>query len=917
MPDADRRLMTIFSAVLERGSEAERSAYLAEACGDDAELRQRVEALLRAHQQAGEFLEHRRTAEFESGGGTSPQPQLVPGAVVASRFKLIEEIGEGGMGTVWMAQQTDPVKRPVALKLIKPGMDTKQVLARFEAERQALALMDHPNIAKVLDGGATPEGRPYFVMELVKGVPITKYCDEHKLTPRQRLELFVPVCQAVQHAHQKGIIHRDIKPSNILIALYDGRAVPKVIDFGVAKAAGQQLTDKTLMTGFGSVVGTLEYMSPEQAEMNQLDIDTRSDIYSLGVVLYELLTGSTPLDRKRLKQAAFAEVLRIIREEEPQKPSTRLSHSTDSLPSVSAQRQTEPAKLTKLVRGELDWIVMKALEKDRSRRYETANSFAMDIQRYLADEPVQACPPSAGYRLWKFARKFRVVLRVAAAFVALLIVAATVSTWQAVRATLAERQAVANFRMARDAVDRFFTEVSQSPDLKARGVEKFRRGLLLNAKEFYERFVREQPDTPTARYDLGLAHKRLAEIERELGDYAAAEASAGKAIVLLDVLASSHPNVAEYRRDLAASYVALGLICSDTTRWEKAEAAYQQALAIQEQQSDTNMGSAEHRYALAKTYTASGITQGRADNQEKAAKRYRQALDILSQQVPDGPLMFQHQSLLALTQFSLAQVCLTKGWYSEAETALKESTRIYETLVHDRQYALPNELQSLARSRALLGVAYSYQGQHEQAEKAQQQALEVFQKLAKEHEQVPEFAYDVGKCYFELARSAEHSGRAGEALAKCDQAIEVLERVVAQGYLVGRIMLTEARIKRAAALARRGDHALATQEAEAISREGNLSSVQIYNIGCVHARASVTVERDPKLQPLDHARLKSQYSDRAMDFLRQAIAKGYRNPDAIGKDPDVDPLRAREDFRTLLAELKAQQQQSGFSHGHR
>jgi WD40 repeat protein/serine/threonine protein kinase len=406
-----------------------RRAYLLQACGNDAMLRQRVEGLLQIYENEQSFLQ----APVAVTEVTLDEPAETesPGAVVG-HYKLIEQIGDGGMGTVWMAQQTEPVKRAVAVKLIKLGMDSKQVLARFEAERQALALMDHPNIAKVLDAGTTGEpqaqaneraptlaraagsGRPYFVMELVKGVPITKYCDEHRLTPTERLELFIPVCQAIQHAHQKGIIHRDIKPSNILVALYDGKPVPKVIDFGVAKAAGQQLTNRTLMTGFGSVVGTLEYMSPEQAELNQLDIDTRSDIYSLGVVLYELLTGNTPLDKQRLQQAAFADVLRIIREEEPLRPSTRLSRSTDSLPRVSAQRHMEPAKLTNLVRGELDWIVMKALEKDRNRRYETASAFAADVQHYLNDEPVQACPPSAWYRFCKFARRNKAVLTTAA-----------------------------------------------------------------------------------------------------------------------------------------------------------------------------------------------------------------------------------------------------------------------------------------------------------------------------------------------------------------------------------------------------------------------------------------------------------------------------------------------------------------------
>ena len=396
----------IFLNALEIGSSERRDAYLDEACGDDAELRRRVEALLRRHQESRGPLD----APLAGVDVTANPPPATekPGTQIGS-YKLLQEIGEGGMGTVYMAQQTEPVKRLVALKVIKPGMDSRQVIARFEAERQALALMDHPNIARVFEAGTTDSGRPYFVMELVKGVPLTKYCDEHRLTPKDRLELFIPVCQAIQHAHQKGIIHRDIKPSNVLVASYDGRPVPKVIDFGVAKATGQQLTERTLITGLGAVVGTLEYMSPEQAELNQLDIDTRSDIYSLGVLLYELLTGSTPLEKKRLKAAALLEVLRVIREEEPPKPSTRLS-TTDEMPSVAANRGLEPKKLSGLVRGELDWIVMKALEKDRNRRYETASNFAADAQRYLNDEAVQAGPPSAWYRFRKFAWRNKTAL---------------------------------------------------------------------------------------------------------------------------------------------------------------------------------------------------------------------------------------------------------------------------------------------------------------------------------------------------------------------------------------------------------------------------------------------------------------------------------------------------------------------------
>jgi serine/threonine protein kinase/tetratricopeptide (TPR) repeat protein len=413
----------LFAAALEINVADERSAYLDRACDGDDHLRARIEALLRAHEQAGSFL----VAPTVAGAAIvdAPKPMVEPGTAIGP-YKLLQTIGEGGMGTVYMAEQTAPVRRLVALKVIKAGMDSRQVIARFEAERQALALMDHPNIARVLDGGATDAGRPYFVMELVRGVPVTVYCDQYRLTVRERLELFIPVCQAIQHAHQKGIIHRDIKPSNVLIAPYDGRPLPKVIDFGVAKATGPRLTDATLFTEFGAVLGTLEYMSPEQAQLNQLDVDTRSDIYALGVLLYELLTGTTPLQRERLRQTALLEVLRIIREEEPPKPSARLN-TTEESPSIASNRGLEPRKLSGLVRGELDWIVMKALEKDRNRRYETAGSIAADVRRHLDDEPVQACPPSAWYRFRKFAGRNRPALAIAAAVaLAVLVVVASI-----------------------------------------------------------------------------------------------------------------------------------------------------------------------------------------------------------------------------------------------------------------------------------------------------------------------------------------------------------------------------------------------------------------------------------------------------------------------------------------------------------
>jgi serine/threonine protein kinase/Flp pilus assembly protein TadD len=464
------KLQKVFLGAVEQHPPDQWDVYLDEACAGDAELRGEVVLLLKAHAQ-GESLPDGGLPWNRKTGIYEPITER-PGTVIGP-YKLLEQIGEGGMGTVWMAQQTEPVKRVVALKLIKAGMDSKQVIARFEAERQALALMEHTNIARVLDAGTTSAGRPYFVMDLVKGVPFTKYCDEHHVTPRQRLELFIPVCQAIQHAHQKGIIHRDLKPSNVLVALYDGKPVPKVIDFGVAKAAGQPLTEKTLVTGFGNIVGTLEYMSPEQAEVNQLDIDTRSDIYSLGVLLYELLAGSPPFTRKDLEKAGMLEMLRVIREQEPSKPSTKLS-TADGLPTLAANRGTEPAKLTKLVRGELDWIVMKALEKDRNRRYETANGFAMDVQRYLADEPVQACPPSVGYRFQKFARRNKVTISIAGLVLLILLSLTGGIGWnlrdRAARTAALEHEVQAALRDAHKGIEAQKWTEAMSAVLRAEGL---------------------------------------------------------------------------------------------------------------------------------------------------------------------------------------------------------------------------------------------------------------------------------------------------------------------------------------------------------------------------------------------------------------------------------------------------------------
>jgi serine/threonine protein kinase/tetratricopeptide (TPR) repeat protein len=540
---------------------AERAAYLDKACASDAELRQRVEQFLGAQAEIGSFLEVAAPPVVATVDATLVAER--PGTVIGP-YKLLEQIGEGGFGIVFMAEQTQPVRRKVALKVLKPGMDTRQVVARFEAERQALALMDHPNIAQVFDGGETASGRPYFVMELVRGIPVTDFCDQNRQTIRQRLELFVKVCQAVQHAHQRGIIHRDLKPSNILVTLHDGTPIVKVIDFGIAKALGQQLTDKTLYTNFAQMIGTPQYMSPEQAEMSGLDMDTRSDIYSLGVLMYELLTGTTPCDKERLRTAAYDDIRRMIREEEPARPSTRLSTLGQAAATVSANRQSDPKRLGQLFRGELDWIVMKALEKDRNRRYETASAFAADVQRYLANEVVFARPSSKWYRFRKFAGRKKGLLA-ALGLVLLTLIAGILGT------TVALVEARAQQKLARAGE----TQARQS-EAETRAVLQFFQKKVLSAAKpkgqvgglGREATIRAAVDQAEASIAQSFADTPLAEasIRETLGftywylsEYARAIEQQERVLALRRThLPPDHPDTLKAMASLASAYQAAG-----------------------------------------------------------------------------------------------------------------------------------------------------------------------------------------------------------------------------------------------------------------------------------------------------------------------------------------------------------------------
>src|SRR5262245_12356124 len=711
-----------------------RTAYLEAACQGDAPLRQRLRALLNKHDRASRFLEDPvfpTPPLADAPTCPAPLPES-PGLVLAGRYKLVEEIGEGGMGSVWMAQQTEPVKRLVAVKLIKAGMDTHQVTARFEAERQALALMDHPNIARVFDAGSTEAGRPYFVMELVKGVPITRFCDESKLTPRQRLGLFADVCQAIQHAHQKGIIHRDLKPSNVLVAPYDGKPVVKVIDFGVAKAAGQPLTDLTLVTGFGAVVGTPEYMSPEQAELNNQDVDTRSDVYSLGGLLYELLTGTTPLNRKRTG-GAILDALRAIREEEPQRPSARLT-TTQELATIAANRGLEPAKLSRMVRGELDWIVMRCLEKERSRRYETASALAADVGRYLSDEPVLACPPSTVYRLRKVVRRHKGgLLAVTLVFLALVggILGATIGLVRAARAARAEsdqrkaaererENAIASLRTARRAINQMLTRVAQEHLAHTPQMEQIQRDVLRDALGFYRELLAAHRDDPALKRESALVTGWLGAAYRRLGQNDQAEAALREAIQALEGLLADGGLDREGRDELTRFCMHLGWLLGRLNRTADAVAVRARAVELAEQLVSEFPETPRYSSLLASCCIDLGNAYRRS-NLREAERLFRRSLALSA--VKTGNRHDRGRASLALGDMLLSQ----KRW-GEADEALQAAETTFAQLTRDSP-RLRQIWERLADVHALRGRLLVATGRPAEAAAAYGRAVTVLRKL--------------------------------------------------------------------------------------------------------------------------------------------------------------------------------------------
>ncbi len=554
-----QREETIFNEALDIGDAQARNNFLNQACGDNEPLRREVEYLLNMYPQ-GDVLE----PTFDS----SPRCEVSTNSVrekvgdTIGPYKLLEKLGEGGMGIVYMAEQTRPIQRKVALKIIKTGMDTGQVVARFEAERQALALMNHPNIAKVLDAGETDTGRPYFVMELVRGIPITKFCDQQKLDLQQRLELFNDVCEAVQHAHQKGIIHRDIKPSNVLVELHDVKAVPKIIDFGIAKATSQRLTEKTLFTQFSQMVGTPLYMSPEQAQLSGLDIDTRTDIYSLGVLLYELITGTTPVTQEMISKVGYDDLRRMIQEQDPQRPSARISTlRAEAISTLATNQRVSGQVVRQQVRGDLDWIVVKALEKDRTRRYQSPLEFAADIRRYLDHEAVEAHPPSMGYRLKKTVRRYKAPLALAATAMLMMAIATAVSVRYAMVADAARNEAEErrkdaehNFQLAKQTVETYLTSISQNELLNKPSMYSLRQELLQSAVAYYQKLVVERrQDDPALQADLADAYARIGDINRRIGEADKAGQAIEVSYKIRRKLFEATPENEDYRHALGKS----------------------------------------------------------------------------------------------------------------------------------------------------------------------------------------------------------------------------------------------------------------------------------------------------------------------------------------------------------------------------
>jgi serine/threonine protein kinase/tetratricopeptide (TPR) repeat protein len=804
MPIDPQQVQAVFFAAAVCDDSSERAIVLQQQCGNDTELRNRVLALLKADDDSNELPPPRVP---DSDAICHPSAEYAPGMVIAGRYWLREEIAQGGMGTVWVAQQVNPVRRQVAIKLIKPGMDSRRVLSRFEAERQALAMMDHPNIAKVFDGGLTDTGRPFFVMEYVDGLAITEYCDRARMTIPDRLKLFIQVCQAVHHAHQKGIIHRDLKPSNVLVSGDPDRVVSKVIDFGLAKAMHKPLTEDSLPATQSFIVGTPRYMSPEQAELNNLDIDTRTDVYSLGVILYELLIGATPLESRRFEAASLPEILRLIKEDEPSPPSSRLASSA-SISEVAVQRSAEPSQLRRAMRGDLDWIVMMSLEKDRSRRYESANDLARDLERLLCHEPIAARPPSTAYRFRKFARRNRLVLATSALLLTTLLVGIVVSSMLAIQATRAGRlaeaartaeaqqrriaqqerdvaerrraQAKESFRQAWDAIDEHFFSMVDSKHLNVEALQPLRRELLNSALTYYRRFIDQHGDDPALAAELANAYFRIGVLTQKTGPNDQAFEAYRRAIRRYEQLVHNHPEAREYWINLALAHEQLGGLDRSKRRLERAEASYARALEIRQKLAQENPNDGGCQSEFASLHVRLGILQASAEQFREAEESIRQALEIYERLAKEEPSESAYRFSLADAYYNLAGSQCATGRLVDAERSLGRAAQFFEQLT--RENRSDYYLERVAGASYRLGHVKRIAGQFDAARASYARALELYETLGRADPSSGNYPRSMGGAHFHLGLLQSIGGQKDDAIQNWRAALADFRVATELGY---------------------------------------------------------------------------------------------------------------------------------------
>jgi eukaryotic-like serine/threonine-protein kinase len=785
MPVDPRRVKELFGAALDQADPSARKTLLDRECAGDSELRRRLDNLLSAHDKPISALD--KLLAGPDAIQTTDNPGSIDnvGSIIGGRYKLLQEIGEGGMGSVFMADQLEPIKRRVAVKVIKAGMDSARVLARFEAERQALALMDHPNIARVLDAGTTNSGRPFFVMELVKGVPLTQYCDQHKLPVLDRLNLFVQICSAVQHAHQKGIIHRDLKPGNILVESHDGKPLPKVIDFGLAKAtSGIQLSEHTLFTALGTVAGTPLYMAPEQAAFNAVDVDTRADVYALGVILYELLTGTTPIERETLKKAAFDEMLRMIREQDSVTPSNRLSNS-ESKASVAAMRQMEPAKLGRFVKGELDWIVMKSLAKERDRRYESATAFARDIERFLNHEAVHAGPPSVRYKFRKFVRRNRGAVLAAIGVVgvlAALVVVLAVGIVQReaanrdIRAALT-REAEARKR-TREALDTLTSDALQGWFTREENLSPEQKNVLQRLLDHYAAFAEEAGDTPDARRGQARALLRVGNIQVALGDRTAAGQSLRRATVLAGTASAPITDDGEGWELVADAHEHLFRFYHNGRHYREAEACAREALAARARLVAAEPTNHHRQFALALEHSNLAAALGEQKRMTESDAEHQSTVVELERLVREHPEEAHYAGTLATELNNRAIHARNR---QKVADALVDNGRALD-LLRRLLAAHPGHGARMEQMAGTLGVrAELLQAtQPAEAEAAIREAIGIAVELSDSFPAIPRYRVRLADLYVDLSGILSTQGRHPAAAVEAKRAVAAARSVTAQ-----------------------------------------------------------------------------------------------------------------------------------------